>query len=162
MGLSSLTSRQWLLAMAGLCLAGVGVALVSQYGFDMQPCPYCILQRFLYVVIAVVCLAGALVPGGARRLLAGAAGAAGLLALCAAAAAVYQHQVAAKSASCAFTFADKIITALRIDEFMPSLFAVRASCADAAVSVLGLPFEMWSLALAAVLLFMTLQAIRRT
>jgi disulfide bond formation protein DsbB len=158
MAMSSLTGRQWLLAVAGLCIASIVAALVGQYAFNMQPCPYCILQRLIYAVIAVLSLIGAFVPGIGRRLLAGLDI---LLALCAGAAALYQHFVAAQSASCAFTFADKVITALRIDEFAPSLFAVRASCADAAVSVLGVPFELWSLLLAVVVLFMAVQAIRR-
>ena len=154
----SFTGRQWLLAVAGLCIASIAAALVGQYAFNMQPCPYCILQRLIYAVVAVLSLIGAFVPGVGRRLLAGVAA---LLALCAGAAALYQHFVAAKSASCAFTFADKIITALRIDEFAPSLFAVRASCADAAVSVLGVPFEIWSLLLAVLVLACSIMALKR-
>jgi len=158
MVMSSFTGRHWLLAVAGLCIASIAAALVGQYAFDMQPCPYCILQRLVYAVIAVLSLIGAFVPGAGRRLLAGLVA---VLALAAGAAALYQHFVAAKSASCAFTFADKIITALRIDEFAPSLFAVRASCADAAVSVLGVPFEMWSLLLAVLALACSITAVKR-
>ena len=157
MPLSSLTPRQWLLAMAGLCIAGVAAALVAQYGFDMQPCPYCILQRLIFVVIAIVCIVGAWVPIGARKLLAVLAGA---LSLATAAAAIYQHFVAAKSASCNLTFADKIINALNVEALSPALFAVRGSCADAAVSVFGVPFEFWSLGLALVLAAMALRVIR--
>jgi disulfide bond formation protein DsbB len=124
----------------------------------MEPCPYCILQRLLYALIGVLALVGAFVPGLGRKLLAVAAL---LLSGCAAAAAIYQHFVAAKSASCAFTFADKVITALRIDEFVPSVFAVRASCADAAVSVFGVPFEVWSLLLAVVLASCSVMALKR-
>lgn len=152
------TSRQWLLAVAVLCAASIGLALLAQYRFGMEPCPYCILQRLLYAAIGVLALIGAVLPGMLRKLLA----VVGLLlSACAAAAAVYQHFVAAKSASCALTFADKIITALRIDEFAPSLFAVRASCADAAVSVFGVPFEFWSLLLALLLAGCCLTALRR-
>ena len=157
MSLSSLTSRHWLLAMAGLCIAGVAAALVAQYGFDMQPCPYCILQRLIFVVIAIACMVGAWVPTGGRKLL-GALG--GLLALAAAAAAMYQHFVAAKSASCNLTLADKIINALTIEALSPALFTVRGSCADAAVSVFGVPFEFWSLGLALVLAVMALRVVR--
>ena len=156
--LSRWGSRQWLLAVAVLCGASIGLALLAQYRFGMEPCPYCILQRLLYAAIGVLALIGAFMPGVLRKLLAFVGL---LLSACAAAAAVYQHFVAAKSASCALTFADKIITALRIDEFAPSLFAVRASCADAAVSVLGVPFEFWSLLLALLLAVMSVMALRR-
>ena len=44
------TGRRWLVAMAAVCFAAVAAALVSQYAFDMQPCPWCILQRLIFVV----------------------------------------------------------------------------------------------------------------
>lgn len=68
-----------------------------------------------------------------------------------AAAALWQHFVAAKSNSCAFTLADKIISFTGLDQRLPEWFEVRASCADAAVDLLGMPFEFWSLALFAAL-----------
>jgi disulfide bond formation protein DsbB len=153
----ALTSRQRLLAMAALCIAAVAMALVGQYGFDMRPCPWCILQRFIFVVIAVLCLIGAAVPApAARRPIAGVAI---LLALCNAAAALWQHFVAAKSASCNLTLADKIITAFKLDTGLPALFEVTGSCAEAAVSVIGVPFEFWSLILSAVLVWLAWRAV---
>jgi len=142
-------TRGWLLAMAAVCLAAVGAALVSQYVFDMQPCPWCILQRLIFVVIGIVCLVGALLPATAARktITAGAL----LLAGAGAAAAVWQNQVAAKSASCNLTLADRIVTSLQVESMVPWLFQIKASCADGAVKMLGLPYEMWSLALFVVL-----------
>ncbi len=74
-----------------------------------------------------------------------------LLALIGAAAALYQELVAAKSASCNLTFADKVMSALGLDSVLPWLFQVYASCADAAVALLGVPYAYWSLALFAAL-----------
>ncbi|HMC16462.1 MAG TPA: disulfide bond formation protein B [Albitalea sp.] len=125
----------------------------------MRPCPWCILQRVIFVVITLLCLAGALLaPAGARK---PAAAAAVVLALLGGAAALYQHFVAARSVSCNLTLADRIITALKLEELMPSLFGVTGSCADGAVSVLGVPFEFWSLALFALLALIALAALRR-
>jgi disulfide bond formation protein DsbB len=155
------TSRRTLLAIAVLCTAGVAAALIGQYGFDMRPCPWCILQRMLFVVIALLCLAGA----AARTPVAHRAVAVTAVLLCVlgAAAALYQHFVAAKSSSCNLTLADKVITALRLDTALPSLFEVTGSCADAAVSVMGVPFEFWSLALFALLAALAVPlAARRT
>ncbi|MDH3461164.1 MAG: disulfide bond formation protein B, partial [Burkholderiaceae bacterium] len=70
-----------------------------------------------------------------------------VLAALGAAAAVYQHVVAAKLYSCNLTLADTIISALRLEALLPALFQITGSCADAAVSVLGVPFEYWSLLL---------------
>jgi len=141
----SLTARQWLLIMAGLCLAGVAAALVGQYRFGMHPCPWCILQRVLFVAIALVCAVGAALPSSAARR--SAAGLSVAFVLCGIASALYQHFVAAKSSSCALTFADKIISGLKLDVAWPAMFEVTGSCADAVVSVLGIPFDFWSLGL---------------
>ena len=122
----------------------VGLALLAQHRYGMEPCPWCILQRILFVLLAVLGLVAAALPGLARRVLAGVAllGALGGMA-----AALWQHFVAAQSSSCALTLADRIITATGLDVRWPEAFEVRASCADAAVSVLGVPFALWSLAL---------------
>jgi disulfide bond formation protein DsbB len=145
MAVAMAASRRWLFAMAALCVAAVGAALVSQYVYDMQPCPWCVLQRVIFVAVALVCLVAALwnAPAARRTL----AGGALVLAAAGAAAALWQHFVAAKSTSCKLTLADRIVTALHVDTMAPWLFEVRATCADAAVSVMGLPYEVWSLLL---------------
>jgi len=145
MARSGSTPRGWLLAMAVACIAAVIVALVSQHVFDMQPCPWCALQRLIFLVVALLCVVGAVAGArAARKTLA-----AGVLLFSAlgAAAAVYQHVVAAKSTSCNLTLADKILNAMHAGVAAPWLFEVRASCADAAVSILGVPYEYWSLGL---------------
>lgn len=143
------TPRQSLLAIAALALAGVAAALVGQYGFDMRPCPWCILQRLLFVLIALLCLAGALLPSRpAQRAIAGGSVLFSALGI---AAALWQHLVAAKSTSCNLTFADKLVGALGVESLSPELFGITGSCADAKVDLLGVPFEFWSLALFVVL-----------
>jgi disulfide bond formation protein DsbB len=128
-----------------LSLSAVGVALVSQHVFGMQPCPWCVLQRLIFVLIGIVCLLGAALPARAAAL------GAGLVALVLAglgsASALYQHFVAAQSASCNLTLADRIVSGTQLDVLLPAIFEVRASCADAAVSLLGVPYEFWALAL---------------
>jgi len=135
-----LTQRGALLALALLCFALVGVALVSQHVFDMQPCPWCILQRIIFLVIALLLLAGAFVPGRAVFVVGAVA-----FALAGIVTALYQHFVAAKSSSCNLTMADKIISGLGLDKALPAMFEVKASCADAAVDMLHVPYEFWSL-----------------
>src|SRR3989344_33521 len=64
-------SSRALLAIAGLaCAASVGLALLAQHQFNMQPCPWCILQRLIFVVLAGLCLLGAALPALPRRLVA--------------------------------------------------------------------------------------------
>ena len=140
-----LPSARALVVVAVACLAAVGAALVSQHLFDMQPCPWCVLQRLVFIAIALVCLIGAAIPARMGRVVA--AWLAGLLALCGIAAALWQHFKAAASASCNLTLADKIISGAQLDSLLPDVFAPRASCADAAVSLFGVPYDFWSLAL---------------
>ena len=70
-----------------------------------------------------------------------------VLILCAAGltAAVFQHEVASQSASCAMGLADKIVTALNLEDLWPSMFMITANCAEAAAyRLIGLPYEVWS------------------
>jgi disulfide bond formation protein DsbB len=145
MSLARLPSAKPLVVVAIACLAAVGAALVSQHMFDMQPCPWCVLQRLTFVAIALACLIGAAIPRRSGRV--AAAVLVELLALCGIAAALWQHFKAAASASCNLTFADKIISGLQLDSLLPDVFAPRASCADAAVNLFGVPYDFWSLAL---------------
>ncbi|MBI5722147.1 MAG: disulfide bond formation protein B [Burkholderiales bacterium] len=127
------------------CAAALAAALVSQHVFEMQPCPWCVLQRLVFVLIGLVGLAGALsprpMPWRVCAALAGALGAAGV------AIALWQHFVAASSASCDLTLADRIMSGTGLDMALPQVFAAFASCADAKVNLLGVPYEFWSLAL---------------
>jgi disulfide bond formation protein DsbB len=135
------SARGGFLAIAALSVAALLAAWVSQHRFGMEPCPWCVLQRLLFAAIALAALLGL----AARRI-----GAALALALAAggAAAALWQHFVASKSQSCDLTLADRIVSdTLQLDRLLPDMFAVRASCADAAVDLLGVPYELWSLAL---------------
>jgi protein dithiol:quinone oxidoreductase len=127
------------------CVAAVAAALASQHVFDMQPCPWCILQRLLFCVIALLALLGALLPGRLPRLATG--GAIVATSLGGVAAALWQHNVAAQAESCSFTLAERWVAATGLDGLLPEVFATRASCADAAVKLLGLPYEFWSLGL---------------
>jgi disulfide bond formation protein DsbB len=133
-----------LAGMAFISFAAVGVALVAQHQFGVKPCPWCVLQRGVFLLIGGFALLGWLVS--AQRTLRQAAIVVTLL-LCAAGvtAAVFQHEVASQSASCAMGLADRMITALGLEELWPSVFMVTANCADAAAyRLIGLPYEVWS------------------
>ncbi len=154
----SLSRNAWLLLIAAASFGAVAAALLTQHVFDMQPCPWCVLQRLIFVVIGAMALLGlAWRSALGQRLLPLL-----LLALCSAgiAAALWQHFVAASSSSCNLTLADRIVAGLKLDALLPPVFQATATCADAAVNLLGMPYEFWSLALfalieaAAVVLFL--------
>ena len=130
-----------LATIAAVSVAAIGAALVSQHVFDMQPCPWCTLQRLEFAAIAVVALLGLVWRTAVMPLIVALLGIAGV------ATALWQHFVAAKSTSCNLTLADRILSATQLDAWLPEVFQPRASCADAAVDLLGVPYDFWSLAL---------------
>lgn len=141
--------RRALLVIAAACVGAVALAVFAQQALDMRPCPWCILQRVIFLAIALLCIAGALL--GSARLRRGLAGLVLVLAGGGIASAMWQNAVAAKSFSCNLTFADKVVGALGLEAALPALFQVTASCAEAAATLLGVPFEFWSLALFALI-----------
>jgi disulfide bond formation protein DsbB len=141
-----MTAARVFAVVGAACVAAVAVALVSQYRFDMQPCPWCVLQRLILLMVAAVCVVGLVWRSAIGRVVSGSV--ALLLALCGLAAALWQHFQAAASASCNLTLADRIVSGwLGLDALLPDVFSARASCADAAVSLLGVPYDFWSAAL---------------
>ena len=146
--------RGLLALVAGLSLIGLAAALVSQHRFDMQPCAWCALQRLLLALAglsAAVGLVAAPVAAGALSTV----GSIGGLA-----AALWQHFVAAQTVSCNLSLADRVLAWTQLDALVPDVFQPRASCADAKVDLLGIPYELWSAGLFALLMGLTVAAVK--
>jgi protein dithiol:quinone oxidoreductase len=148
--------------LAGVAIAGpaiVGAALVTQHVFGMEPCPWCVLQRVIFLAVALACAIGLIWRSPTGQRVSGGLGL--LLALSGIAAALWHYFKAASSASCNLTLADKIVSGwLQLDSLLPEVFAARASCADAAVLLFGLPYPWWSLALFVAIAATLLQMLR--
>lgn len=147
--------------VAVLAIGSVGVALVSQHVFDMQPCAWCTFQRLIYLLIGAVALLATVrqVSGrGQRRRVSALALVSVVLALAGLVSALYQHFVAARSDSCALTFADKVIKGLSLDTWAPWLFKATAFCHEANIDLWRVPYALWSALLFALLLFLSLRA----
>ena len=140
-----MTRAGGLLAIAALCFGAVGAALITQHGFGMEPCPWCVLQRLIFIAIGIVALLGLTW----HSMLGQRVTAFAVMLLCGSgiAAALWQHFVAKASASCNLTLADRIVSGLRLDALLPDVFQATATCAYAAVDLVGVPYEFWSLAL---------------
>jgi disulfide bond formation protein DsbB len=139
-------------------VGAVGAALVTQHVFGMQPCAWCVLQRAIFLAIALAGVLGLVWRASAGRVLAALLALA--LALSGVAAALWQHFVASKSVSCNLTLADRVVSGLGLDSALPAVFAPQASCADAAVKLLGMPYEFWSLGLFVLLTIAAVAALR--
>lgn len=133
-----------LLAAVGVVAAGALVlAAYLQHVRGFEPCPWCVLQRLLVMLVALAAAIGASVPMRARRLRAASAAVGALLSVAGIAMALYQHFVAAHSDSCALTLADRMIGGLRLAEFWPAMFEATARCDEANLPWLGVPFALW-------------------
>lgn len=139
-----LEKKLWWL-ISGLCVAGVGIALLSQHAFDLQPCAWCVFQRLIYLTLAVIAALAASSQGLIVRLVFAMLGLS--LTIAGVLAAWYQAQVASQSFSCAQTLADLLMTQTGLETAMPALFGIYASCMDARVKVFGLEYAYWSLLL---------------
>ncbi|HEY9461090.1 MAG TPA: disulfide bond formation protein B [Paralcaligenes sp.] len=157
--MSNTTSRL-LNLIALLSIGAVGIALISQYVFGLQPCAWCVLQRLIYLLIAAFCWLGLLL-NRLPALRKTCALLAALLSVGGAAAAWYQYDVAAQLFSCKLTFADRFMVGAGLDAHVPWLFGILASCADAKARILGVEYALWSLALFAFLGVLSLVALLR-
>jgi len=139
-------SESILLLSAVLAIGAVAVALVLQHAFGIEPCAWCTFQRLIFLLVGAFAAIGWLARGS-RRAMAAMSALAAAAALGGLWAALHQQFVAAQSLSCAFTFADRVLMKLRLDETLPWLFEATASCRDANAPLLGVPFALWSAAL---------------
>jgi len=152
-------SRKHILALiAVMSFGAVGVALVSQYVYDMPPCAWCVFQRLIYLVLGTVALIGLFGGGALSRVCAALSTP---IALGGMVAAWYQFSVAAEMESCDQTFADQFMVKSGLDGNFPSLFGIFATCMDAKVAVFGVEYALWSLALFAILGVLGVVALRR-
>lgn len=143
---SGLCARACRLVLPAVTLAAwgaVGFALFSQQVWGMQPCPWCVLQRLIFLLLGAAALAAWALPRWRRAL----AWTGALLGVGGIAAALWQQLVAASSSSCDLTLADHIVRVTHLWDIAPALFEPTASCLEASVSLLGVPYALWSLAL---------------
>jgi disulfide bond formation protein DsbB len=134
------TSRSILLAIAAICFALVGAALYLQHAQQMLPCPLCVIQRYLYLVIGLAALAGSL--SGKPKLGAGL----GLLAALGGLGVVGKHLyvLANPGFSCGIDPMETILNKIPTAEMMPWLFKADGLCENARDTLLGLSIPAWS------------------
>lgn len=136
------SSRSLLLFIALLCIALLGVALYLQIVEEMLPCPLCVIQRYLFAAIALICIASAALPSGAVRTGAGL----GLLGALGGIAGAGWHlwTQAHPGISCGIDPLEASLNAIPIAGLIPLLFKADGLCATP-YPFLGLPIPQWSL-----------------
>lgn len=136
----------WMVLGLGCLILVIG-SLVLTAWLDLRPCPLCIFQRLLFMLLAVLALTAAWL--GPRRM----ALLPGLLAICGsvAGAGIAAYQVwlqlqPADTASCgggSYTLIDLVVDWL--GERLPTLFLATGFCEEVGLLILGLSLAQWAL-----------------
>ncbi len=150
------SSRNLLLLIAAACIGLLGVAMYLQHVVDMLPCPLCVIQRYIFLGIAIVCLIGA-----ARQPKVGAGlgflGALGGLGV----SGKHLYILAHPGLSCGIdpleTSLNKVFTA----EYLPFIFKADGLCEDATAPFFGLSIPQWSFVWFAIFAIATLWLLLR-
>lgn len=137
--MKTINPRHILAAVAFFCFALLAYAWILQYGPEkQQPCPLCVLQRYAYILLGTVALAGALHRHVAYAL------SATVIAISGAGLALWQVLKGAEMLSCQRDPIGIFVNGLPTADWFPEYFFANGGCADKYVT-LGLPVPIWSL-----------------
>lgn len=137
------TSKPVLLGVALVSLALLGVALYLQHVENMQPCPLCIIQRYAFAAVALICLVFAMLPRAAVK-----TGATlGMLAALAGAGVAGWHLwvKAHPTVSCGIDPLETSLNKIPTAELLPFMFKADGLCSTEYAPILGLSIPQWSL-----------------
>ncbi len=137
--LSTLSIRSFLAATALFCMGLLIYAAYLQHGPQFQqPCPLCVLQRYVYIGIALVAAMGAWRNhyGYAVGVVAVALGGAAL--------AAWQVAKGSTMKACQADPIGQFVNSLPTADWFPEYFFANGGCADR-YDALGLPVPVWSL-----------------
>lgn len=149
------SSKTLLLFVALVCIALLGGALYLQVVEEMAPCPWCVIQRYLFAAIALVCLVFAFMPHALHRIGLAIAAMLGIAGIGAAGWLLWVQ--AHPGASCGIDPMETSLNTLLPAQWFPTLFQADGLCTTVYDNILGLSVSQWAcvafVGLTAVLLF---------
>lgn len=138
------TSKSALLAVAVAALALLAAALYLQHVEKMQPCPLCVIQRYAFAAVALICLVSAALPRSAAK---AGAGLGAIAALSGAGVAGWHLWIKAHPAvSCGIDPLETSLNTIPTAKLLPFLFQADGLCTTEYAPILGLSIPQWSLA----------------
>lgn len=137
-------SKPVLLVVALISFALLGFALYLQHARHMQPCPLCIIQRYAFAVVALVCLVFLVLPRSATRI----GASLGVLASLAGAGVAGWHLwiKANPEVSCGIDPLETSLNTIPTAKWLPFMFQADGLCSTPYPPILGLSIPQWSLA----------------
>lgn len=137
------SSKPLFLLVALVCVALLGFAMYLQIVEEMQPCPLCVIQRYMFVLIAAFSLIAWSAPSPASR---GSAALGLLSAIGGAGTAIWHLYVKAHpGVSCTTDPLETAINQLPTAKLLPQVFTADGFCSAPWPPVLGLQIPTWSL-----------------
>lgn len=139
------TGQRPLLVLLGvICVGLVAGAVYIQEAFGQYPCPLCIVQRYLFLLIGLLAfLAAAFDSRGGNRLAAWLIVLLGLVGIGVAGRLVYVQ--ANPSISCGIDVMQMWTDAIPLAQWAPKLFQATGMCGDAYEPIAGLSLAYWGL-----------------
>ncbi len=130
--------KNFLLIIGILSILSLAIALVSQHYYDMQPCPWCILERMILVVLAIFSFGAYFY----KKLIVMPI----LITTIGLATSVYHVVIASKSNSCNISLAEKIVSYTGLNRSIPEVFGITGMCADN-YNIFGINYPIYYLIL---------------
>lgn len=155
------SSKPVFLLVALVCAGLLGFAMYLQIVEEMQPCPLCVIQRYMFLLVGIFALIGAVLPASARR---PSAALALLAALGGAGTAIWHLYVKAHpGVSCTTDPLETTLNHLPMVKLWPPMFTADGFCSAPWPPVLGLQIPTWSLIWFALLaIVLAVQAFKRS
>ncbi len=136
-------SKPVLLAVAFVSLALLAVALYLQHVEGMLPCPLCVIQRYAFAAIAIICLIAVYLPRGAAKI---ATALAALSAIAGAGVAGWHIYIKANpTVSCGIDPLETSLNTIPTAKLLPFLFQADGLCTTEYAPILGLSLPQWAL-----------------
>jgi disulfide bond formation protein DsbB len=134
------SSRTLLLLIAAACFGSVGAAMYLQHAMDMQPCPLCVIQRYLFIAVGICALVGAFAGKVRGAATVGLLGALGGLAV----AGKHMYVLAHPGFSCGIDPMQTSLNKIPTATMLPWLFRAEGLCESATDTLFGLSIPMWA------------------
>ena len=134
--------RLVLLAIAIISIALIGTAVYLQTVERMLPCPWCVIQRYMFAAIALTCLVSASLPERAIRFGSGLALLESLGGLGAASWLLWVK--AHPHVSCGIDPVETALNKIWPAQWLPTLFEANGECTTEYPPIFGLTVAQWS------------------
>jgi disulfide bond formation protein DsbB len=136
-------AKSLLLLVALACIGLLGVGLYLQIVLDMLPCPLCILQRYAFAAVALLCLATLFLP---TTMLRAGSTLSALASLSGAGIAIRQLWIKAHpTISCGIDPLETSLNKIFFAQWLPALFQADGLCTTEYDPILGLSIPQWAL-----------------